>query len=212
MRLALGTSRSRRAKWNRNEMNPVFPGEYTIVDVVAVERQARAMQSKVMAELLRAGWRRVKWLAAPRPGRTNRLTSWFSWPPARALRHQRGAFAHCAGQVRLSIRNPRVTCPTKPPTARSSGFALKARRKRSGTVSPGSTLMSWCSTAAPKRSRPGHSPCLEDADRRPLGLVTVNTNSKIVARMLDRDPTADIDQAWLKERHRPRLIVARKTV
>jgi 23S rRNA (cytosine1962-C5)-methyltransferase len=37
---------------------------------------------------------------------------------------------------------------------------------------------------------------LEDGERRPLGLVTVNHKSKIVARMLDRDPEAVIDQAW----------------
>jgi 23S rRNA (cytosine1962-C5)-methyltransferase len=41
---------------------------------------------------------------------------------------------------------------------------------------------------------------LEDADRRPLGLVTVNTKSKIIARMLDRDPIAQIDQSWFEAR------------
>lgn len=37
---------------------------------------------------------------------------------------------------------------------------------------------------------------LEDGERRALGLVTVNTASKIIARMIDRDPDAVIDQAW----------------
>jgi 23S rRNA (cytosine1962-C5)-methyltransferase len=41
---------------------------------------------------------------------------------------------------------------------------------------------------------------LEDAERRPLGLVTVNTNSKIIARMLDRDVTAQIDEGWFVQR------------
>ena len=41
---------------------------------------------------------------------------------------------------------------------------------------------------------------LEDAERRPLGLVTVNPASKIVARMLDRDPEAQIDLAWFQAR------------
>ncbi|GAB1362851.1 class I SAM-dependent rRNA methyltransferase [Rhodobacter sp.] len=41
---------------------------------------------------------------------------------------------------------------------------------------------------------------LEDAERRPLGLVTVNPASKIVARMLDRDPAAAVDQAWFQTR------------
>ena len=41
---------------------------------------------------------------------------------------------------------------------------------------------------------------LEDAERRPLGLVTVNPASKIVARMLDRDPGAVVDQGWFEAR------------
>jgi len=41
---------------------------------------------------------------------------------------------------------------------------------------------------------------LEDAERRPLGLVTVNTRSKIIARMLDADPEAEIDEAWFARR------------
>ena len=47
---------------------------------------------------------------------------------------------------------------------------------------------------------PGALAVLEDADRRPLGLVTVNTKSKIIARMLDRDVTAQIDTAWFAAR------------
>ncbi len=43
---------------------------------------------------------------------------------------------------------------------------------------------------------PGALAVLEDADRRPLGLVTVNSNSKIIARMLDRDPETEITLAW----------------
>ena len=43
---------------------------------------------------------------------------------------------------------------------------------------------------------PGALAVLEDGERRPLGLVTVNNNSKIIARMLDRDPMAQIDQSW----------------
>lgn len=47
---------------------------------------------------------------------------------------------------------------------------------------------------------PGALAVLEDGERRPLGLVTVNTKSKIIARMLDRDPAAVIDQAWFAAR------------
>ena len=47
---------------------------------------------------------------------------------------------------------------------------------------------------------PGALCVLEDGDRRPLGLVTVNTKSRIIARMLDRDPLAVIDQPWFETR------------
>lgn len=41
---------------------------------------------------------------------------------------------------------------------------------------------------------------LEDAERRPLGLVTVNLGSRISARVLDRDPEAVISEAWFAAR------------
>ena len=47
---------------------------------------------------------------------------------------------------------------------------------------------------------PGALVVLEDADRRPLALVTVNIKSKIIARVLDRDPEAQIDQDWFARR------------
>ncbi|EGJ21102.1 SAM-dependent methyltransferase [Cereibacter sphaeroides WS8N] len=47
---------------------------------------------------------------------------------------------------------------------------------------------------------PGTLAVLEDAERRALGLVTVNVSSKIIARMLDRDPEAAIDEGWFAER------------
>lgn len=58
---------------------------------------------------------------------------------------------------------------------------------------------------------PGTLAVLEDGERRPLGLVTVNVKSKIIARMLDRDPDAVVDQHWFAARlarglaHRSRL-------
>lgn len=54
-----------------------------------------------------------------------------------------------------------------------------------------------------RRSRalaPGTLAVLEDAERRPLGLVTVNPGSKIIARMLDRDPQAVVGEAWFATR------------
>ena len=47
---------------------------------------------------------------------------------------------------------------------------------------------------------PGALAVLEDADRKPLGLVTVNPASKIVCRMLDRDPMAEIGTDWFVAR------------
>ncbi len=58
---------------------------------------------------------------------------------------------------------------------------------------------------------PGSIAVLEDAERRPLGVVALNPGSKIIARMLDRDPGARIDRDWLAARlstalaHRERL-------
>jgi 23S rRNA (cytosine1962-C5)-methyltransferase len=47
---------------------------------------------------------------------------------------------------------------------------------------------------------PGALAVLEDGERRALGVVTVNNRSKIIARMMDTDPEAVIDQAWFEAR------------
>ncbi|HPD91332.1 MAG: class I SAM-dependent rRNA methyltransferase [Rhodobacter sp.] len=47
---------------------------------------------------------------------------------------------------------------------------------------------------------PGALAVLEDAERRVMGLVTVNPKSRIVARMLDRDAEATLDAAWFEVR------------
>lgn len=58
---------------------------------------------------------------------------------------------------------------------------------------------------------PGSFARLEDSERRALGLVTVNPASRIMARMLDRNPEAVIDRDWIAARlhaaldHRARL-------
>ena len=51
-----------------------------------------------------------------------------------------------------------------------------------------------------KALAPGSLAVLEDAERRPMGVVTVNTASKIIARMLDPDPEAQIGKAWFSAR------------
>ncbi|MFN0113257.1 MAG: RSP_2647 family RNA methyltransferase [Paracoccaceae bacterium] len=48
--------------------------------------------------------------------------------------------------------------------------------------------------------RPGAFALLEDDARAPLGLVTVNPASRIIARVLDRDPSARVTPAWLAAR------------
>ena len=47
---------------------------------------------------------------------------------------------------------------------------------------------------------PGTLALLEDADRKPMGLVAVNPTSKIIARMIDQDAEAQVDQAWFEAR------------
>ncbi|MEX0312034.1 MAG: RSP_2647 family RNA methyltransferase [Tateyamaria sp.] len=51
-----------------------------------------------------------------------------------------------------------------------------------------------------KAIAPGALAILTDENRAPLGLAAVNTGSKIVARLIDRDPEAVVDQAWFEGR------------
>ena len=51
-----------------------------------------------------------------------------------------------------------------------------------------------------KKIASGSIAVLEDGDRRPMGLVAVNPNSRIFARMLERDLEATIDRAWFVAR------------
>lgn len=51
-----------------------------------------------------------------------------------------------------------------------------------------------------KALEPGSLALLEDHERKPMGVVAVTPESKIAARMLDRDPAAEIDEAWFEAR------------
>ncbi|RYH10187.1 RSP_2647 family RNA methyltransferase [Tropicimonas sp. IMCC6043] len=51
-----------------------------------------------------------------------------------------------------------------------------------------------------KALAPGTIARLEDAERRPMGVVAVTPASRIIARMLDRDAGAVIDRDWLAAR------------
>ena len=65
-----------------------------------------------------------------------------------------------------------------------------------------------------RKLAPGSLAVLEDNEREALGVVAVNPESRITARMLDRDPAALVDQAWFKgllaraQAHRDRLYPA----
>ncbi len=52
---------------------------------------------------------------------------------------------------------------------------------------------------------PGTVAVLEDAERRPMGLVGINAESKIIARMLDADASAEIGVDWFAVRLRKAL-------
>lgn len=51
-----------------------------------------------------------------------------------------------------------------------------------------------------KALAPGTLAVLEDAGRTPLGLAAINPQSKIMARILDRDPAAQIDRDWFAQK------------
>ena len=51
-----------------------------------------------------------------------------------------------------------------------------------------------------KKLKPGDLAVLEDANRLPLALVSVNLGSKIIARVLDTDLEAMINAAWIETR------------
>lgn len=52
---------------------------------------------------------------------------------------------------------------------------------------------------------PGSIVTLEDNERRAIGTVAVNPNSKIIARLLDTDPQAEVNADWLSKRVRRAL-------
>lgn len=56
-----------------------------------------------------------------------------------------------------------------------------------------------------KAIAPGSFALLEDAERQPLALVTVNPNSRIIARVMDADPQARVTRDWIAARLRRAL-------
>lgn len=56
-----------------------------------------------------------------------------------------------------------------------------------------------------KKLTPGTLAILQDEARAEMGLVAVNPGSKIMARMLDKDPSASLDLVWFQSRIRRAL-------
>ena len=56
-----------------------------------------------------------------------------------------------------------------------------------------------------RRLEPGSLAVLEDSERAPIAVVTINNDSKIICRVMDRDPEAVLDQDWLVARVRRAL-------
>lgn len=62
-----------------------------------------------------------------------------------------------------------------------------------------------------KAMQPGTIAELQDAEHRPLGLIAATPSAKLAGRMLDQDPTAEINVAWFRAKiahalaHRSRI-------
>lgn len=78
-----------------------------------------------------------------------------------------------------------------------------ARRLRHGA--PWVFANDMVSDRRTKALAPGAIALLQDGERRDLGIVAVNPNSKIFCRVLDRDPAAVIDREWIAARLRRAL-------
>ena len=102
-----------------------------------------------------------------------------------------------------------------PDMAETARPVLRLKPKADGRrVRRGAPWVYLSDIVADRRSRaipPGAVATLEDSERVPLATVAVNMGSKIAARVLDFDPDAVVDAAWIEARlaaaaaHRARL-------
>lgn len=101
--------------------------------------------------------------------------------------------------------------PTSPAATRP---VIRLRPKRGRRFFEGAPWLYADEIVADRRTKtlaPGAVATLESAERDPLATVAVNPGSTIFARVLDRDPEAEVDGAWLRARlaaalaHRERL-------
>ncbi|MEO0679911.1 MAG: class I SAM-dependent methyltransferase [Pseudomonadota bacterium] len=80
---------------------------------------------------------------------------------------------------------------------------IRLRPKHGGRFFSGAPWVYGDEVVMDRRTKalaPGTIAQLQDADREALGTVAFNPASGIAARLLDRDPEAVIDGAWLRER------------
>lgn len=94
---------------------------------------------------------------------------------------------------------------------------IRLRPKRGRRLAEGAPWIYADEIVTDRRTKaltPGSIATLESDEREPLATVTVNLNSTIIARVLDDDPTAEIDGDWLRAAltralaHRERLFNA----
>jgi len=93
-----------------------------------------------------------------------------------------------------------MTAPVSPPDRPVLRLKPKANAR---AIRRGAPWVFDNETVLDRRTKalaPGTLARLEDTDRVALGTVAVNPKSKIVGRMLDRDPNVRIDQAWFAAR------------
>ena len=95
--------------------------------------------------------------------------------------------------------------PTETPTAGPAGLPVVRLRPKANAraIRHGFPWVFADELVVDRRTRaipPGAMAVLEDAERQPLGVVTVNPASKIVARMMDPRADAAIDRDWLAAR------------
>ncbi len=103
------------------------------------------------------------------------------------------------------MTSPSHSAPADPETAASRGLPVVRLKPKAEAraIRHGFPWVYSDELVTDRRTQalaPGALAVLEDGERRPLGLVTVNLKSRIVARMLDRDPAAVIDQDWFAAR------------
>ncbi len=91
---------------------------------------------------------------------------------------------------------------TRDPDARP---VVRLRPKRGARFLQGAPWVYGDELVLDRRTKalpPGTLAELQDAERRPLGLVAVNSGATLAARLIDKDPTAEIDATWFANKLR----------